>query len=126
MRRGRLPSSVDGGEDPFGGEGNLGDADADGVFDGVGDGGGDGDAWSLAHALGAEGAVGGGDLDELGDELGDVRRGGEQVLPQIGIDVGARIADDFFLERVAEAVDDAALDLAFARAGVEGAADVLG
>ena len=54
-RKGLFLLGVQGGEDALGGEWDLGDTDADGVFDGVGDGRGDGNARGFADAFGAEG-----------------------------------------------------------------------
>ena len=115
-------SGADGGADDVGEGGEAGDLGAGGVADGGEDGGGGGDEDVLAEALGAEGAFGVGFLDEDRGDLGDVADGGDEVVVQV---LGA--AGEVFLhQREADALGDAAFDLAFGEGGVDGAAEVVG
>ena len=116
------PPGAEGGADDVGEGGEVGDRVAGGVADGGEDGRGGGDEDVLAEALGAEGAFGVGGLDEDGLDFRDVADGGDEVVVQV---VGA--AGEVFLhEREADALGDAALDLAFGEGGVDGAAEVVG
>ncbi len=102
--------------------GDAGDLAACGVADRVQDGGGGGDQDMFAKAFGAERAFGIGHLDQQAVDGGHVAGGGDQVVMQV---VGA--ARDVILhQRKADALGDAALDLALGQRRVDRAAHVMG
>ena len=109
-------------EHPVGQGGEAGDLGAGGVADGVEDRGRGRDQHVLAEALGAERALGVGLLDQDRHDLGHVADGRDQVVVQV---LGA--AGQVFLhQRHADALGDAALDLALGQRRVDRPADVVG
>ena len=111
----------------FRGDGQLADAHAGGVVDGVGDGRGDGDKGRFTERFGAEGADGIGLFDQYRfdgrnvDEIGNFK--GVEIQRQRRAGVG--VHGDIFQQRVADALNDPADDLAARGFGVDDAARVV-
>ena len=93
-----------------------------GVADGVQDGGGGGDEDVFAQTLGAEGAFGIRHFDQQRGDGGDVGGGGDEVVMQVFGPAG----DVFLHQGEADALGDAAFDLACGEEGVDRAAKVVG
>ena len=79
----------------------------------------------LADALCAEGSVDAGDLFEVDVDGGQVHAGGHDVVGHLVVGEAALLVDTFFVEGVADALGDAAFNLAGREDGVEDLADFL-
>ena len=112
-------------EDVFGQEGDFGEGDAGGVFDGVEDGGGGAVHGEFADAFGAEGSVRRGDLFEGDVDGRKVGAGGHDVVGHLVVGEMAVVPEAFLVEGVADALGDAAFDLAGGEDRVEDLADLL-
>ena len=95
------------------------------MFDGVEDGGGGAVHGEFADAFGAAGAVGGGDLFEGDVDGWDVGAGGHDVVGHLVVGEVAVVPEALLVEGVADALGDAAFDLACGEDGVEDFADFL-
>ena len=95
------------------------------MFDGVEDGGGGAVHGEFADAFGSAGAVDAGDLFEVDVDGREVGAGGHDVVGHLVVGHVAVLPDAFLVEGVADALRDAAFDLARGEDGVEDFADFL-
>src|ERR1700685_748982 len=112
-------------EDVFGEKGDFSEGDAGGVLDGVEDGGGGAVHGQLAAAFGSGGTVYARRVFEVDVDGREVGGGGHDVVGHLVVAHEAVDVDAFFVERVADALRDAALDLALGEDGMDDLADFL-
>src|ERR1019366_1727561 len=112
-------------EDVFGQQRDLGEGDAGGVLDGVEDCRSGAVHGKFADAFGAAGAVDAGCLLEIDADGREVGGGGHDVVGHLAVAHEAVSVYAFFVESVADALGDAALNLAPGEDGVDDLADLL-
>src|SRR5687768_4783395 len=116
---------TDGLPEGLGGDGKLGDVDAEGVGGRIGQHGVGAQGPALPHAPHAEGVVGG-MFVVADDDVGDLGRRGHQVVHQgAGDEVAGFVVDEMLVEGAADPLGDGAGDLAVDDLGVQGPARVL-
>src|SRR5579859_6464573 len=111
--------------DTLGGGGEDADGFSDGVVDGGHDRGAAGDQWRFADATRAEGAAGVGILQHDTFDVGHIADGRQDVIGEAGIHDFAIFHHYFFHQRHADALGNAALNLAEDLIGVDGFANVV-